>query len=297
MEEKDIDAIIRLLDDPDVVVYSIIEKKVLEMGSAIIPKLEKHWENSLNEFLHKRVENIIQKIQFTETSSGLIDWKNNESDDLLKGAYLIAKYQYPDLDFNTLHEKIEKLKRDAWIELRDHLTPLEQIRILNYILFEVNKFSGNNSNFYAPQNSYINHVLETKKGNPISLAIIYSVIAQKIGIPVYGVNLPKNFILAYVNKQKTDNLVANNDDILFYVNPFNRGAVLGKREIDYFLKQQKLPQDKIFYKPCDNIVTMQRLLNNLIFSYEKLGYPEKTADIQKLLALLGNPLTDETEWE
>jgi len=159
MEEKDIDAIIRLLDDPDVVVYSIIEKKVLEMGSAIIPKLEKHWENSLNEFLHKRVENIIQKIQFTETSSGLIDWKNNESDDLLKGAYLIAKYQYPDLDFNTLHEKIEKLKRDAWIELRDHLTPLEQIRILNYILFEVNKFSGNNSNLYAPQNSYINHVL------------------------------------------------------------------------------------------------------------------------------------------
>lgn len=298
MQEKQLNALLKLLDDPDPVVYEMIEKKIIQSGNSIIPKLEKAWEDTLSDLLHSRLENIIQKIQFNGIFEELQNWKNNGANDLLKGAYLVAKYQYPDLEYEKLHEQVEKIKREVWLDMRNNYTPLEQIRVLNYVFYETYKFSGNNANFYAPQNSYINHVFETKKGNPISLAIIYSIIAQRLGFPVYGVNLPKNFIVAYLNQANPNKLISDHSkEILFYVNPYNRGAVLGKREIDYFLKQQKLQSDKSYYIPCENEIIIQRLLNNLIFSYQRLAYPEKIADLKKLMDILGNNLQEDTDWE
>ena len=75
---------------------------------------------------------------------------------------------------------------------------MEKVRVLNHIIFDVHGFSGNTANFHAPQNSYINNVLESKKGNPLSLSVLYAVIAQRLDVNIYGVNLPEHFILAYV---------------------------------------------------------------------------------------------------
>jgi regulator of sirC expression with transglutaminase-like and TPR domain len=128
-------------------------------------------------------------------------------------------------------------------------------------------------------------VLETKKGNPVSLSIIYSVIAQRLNMPVYGVDLPKNFILAY--RDEVSSLQATgdnvNEEILFYINPFNKGMVFGRKEIDMFIKQQKMNQEKSFYVPCSNTRIISRLLKSLANSYEKMGYVQKLKDIQELM--------------
>ena len=79
-------------------------------------------------------------------------------------------------------------------------SPADHIKLINHVLYNIHGFSGNTTNHKDPQNSYLSQVLETKKGNQISLAIIYSVIAQKLDIPVYGVNLPQHFILAYMDE-------------------------------------------------------------------------------------------------
>jgi regulator of sirC expression with transglutaminase-like and TPR domain len=181
---------------------------------------------------------------------------------------------------------LEKIKHDAWIEINENLTALEKVRILNHIIYDVHKFSGNTTNYYSPQNSFINQVMLSKKGNPISLAIIYAVVAQKLGLPIYGVNLPKNFILAY--KDEFSELLypdAKNENILFYINPFSRGAVLGRKEIDFFLKQQNITPDPMFYQPCSNLEIIQRLLLNLIYAYEKMGYEQKIKELKDLLKI------------
>ena len=72
---------------------------------------------------------------------------------MLEGVYLIAKYQYPDLRFEDVREKIEIVKKDVWLELNENLTALEKVKILNHIIFDIHKFSLNNANFYSPQNS------------------------------------------------------------------------------------------------------------------------------------------------
>jgi regulator of sirC expression with transglutaminase-like and TPR domain len=287
MENSEIQALIRLLDDPDEKIYTQIETKLVSMGEEVIPHLESAWEHeSWGISFQDRIENIIHTIQFEQVKERLSNWGINGTHDLLKGMILVAQYQYPDLDENRIYEQIEKIEKDIWLELNEALTALEKVRIINHILFEVHGYSSNVKSFHSPQNSFINEVLDSKKGNPISLSILYSIIAQKHGIPLIGVNLPKHFILAYRDDFMIDLRPDGDIKVLFYVNPFSRGAVFSKREVDDFLKQLDIEPKPEYYLPCSNVEIMQRVLNNLIYSYQKLGYSDKVEELKELKRLL-----------
>ena len=164
------------------------------------------------------------------------------------------------------------------MELHDDMTALEKVQAINHVLFEVHQFSGNISNYHAPQNSFINHVLESKKGNPILLSALYLHIAQELKVPVYGINLPQHFILAYLN-DFANHLEADQGnfqkDILFFINPFSKGLIFQQKDIDQFLKQQELKPQLKHYKPCDYVTMVYKCIEQVIVSYEKLGYAEK----------------------
>ncbi|MBL7888757.1 MAG: transglutaminase family protein [Bacteroidia bacterium] len=286
MNKQELNALISLLDDPDENVYQEVSMRFLSLGEEVIPVLEDAWEHSFDTLIQNRIENIIHQIQYDLIKEALKEWSEPHHQNLLEGALLIAKYQYPDIDFAKIKKQIEQIKQDVWLELNDNLTALEKVKIINHILFDVHNFSGNTTNYHAPQNSYINNVLESKKGNPLLLSIIYTIISQSLEIPIYGVNLPEHFILCYVDTEhmgvpSTEGEVGSN--VLFYINPFSKGAVFSKREIDAFLKQLKLDNLEMFYEPCSNLEIIKRLLRNLITSYEKLGYPDKSKELKALL--------------
>lgn len=286
MKKQELQAIITLLEDPDAQIFEEVYRTLMGKGVDVVPDLEKAWEVSENSLTQTRLEDIIHKIHLNASHQGLSDWIRNGAVDLLEGAYTIAHYQYPELGMYEILNPMERIKHDIWLELNENLTALEKVRVINHIIFDIHKFTSNTSNYYSPQNSYINQVILSKKGNPISLGIVYAAVAQKLGLPIYGVNLPKNFILAYKDEfQELLNPEAPDDGILFYINPFNKGAVLGKKEIDFFLKQQHIVPDEMFYQPCTNIEIIQRLLLNLIYSYEKLGYEGKVEDLKGLLKI------------
>lgn len=283
--KREVNAMIRLLDDPDEVIFNSVSGTLLDMGTEIIPQLEKAWEESMNSLFQERIENIIQKLQVKNVKKDLSLWTAGGGKDLLEGAWHVARYQYPDLSFSDLDSQIEVITKDVWLELNENLTALEKTRLLNHFFYKVHKFARNNLNFYAPHNSFINLVLESKKGNPISMAIIYAVVARKLNMNIYGVNLPKIFLLAYtLDPIKEDDI--EEPVVLFYINPYNKGAVLGKKDIDLYVKEQKLLVRKSFYLPCSNIEVIQRLLLNLIFSYERLAYPDKVDDLKELLRIV-----------
>ena len=277
---NEIKALIALLDDPEPEIFNTVREKIFQLGIKTIPHLEKAWESCLNQPIQQKLENLISEIQYQSVYLELIEWIHNPGNTLY-GAYIIARFQYPDLKFEAIEQSIAKITKDVWIELNEHLTALEKIRVLNHIFFEIHKFSPNFNNFYAAQNNYINQVLETKHGNPISFAIIYAEIARMAGLPVIGVNLPKNFILAYRDALAKP----GEEEILFYINPYSKGSILGRREIDYFLKQQNITAREEFYKPCSNLDIVKRLINNLINSYESVGQFDKINRLKKLLTL------------
>lgn len=280
IEDKKLKALISLLEDPSNEIFQLVSEKLKTMGVSIIPQLEKAWGNTLNDFYQNRLEEIIQKIQFADLSGKLNEWTKKESQDLLLGSYLVSKYKYPDLNFENIRKQVNVLIADVLEIYDDRFTPLEKVKAINHILFDVHRFSRNDTHFYAINNSYLNKVLETKKGNSLSLAIIYMLVAQSINLPIYGVNLPKNFILAFMDERFDDEKFS--EDVLFYINPFNRGAVLGKREIDHFLIHQKLASKKQYYAPCETKTIIHRLLLSLSFSYEQKKQNEDVKAIRIL---------------
>jgi regulator of sirC expression with transglutaminase-like and TPR domain len=285
MSENELSALINLLEDPDDEVFSAVKDQILSMGSEVIPALEHVWENTFNNVLQSRIEDVIHIIQIEQVKAELLLWVETGGTDLLAGTLLISRYQYPDLDTDHVRKQIDLIKRDVWLEINPNLTAYEKVKVINHIFFDVCNFSGNTSNYHAPQNSFINNVLESKKGNPLLLSIVYSVIAQGLNIPIFGVNLPEHFILAYLDEYSIKQ-EGEDEAILFYINPFSRGAVFSRREIDTFLKQLKLEPNRIFYESCSNIDIVSRQVRNLVHSFEKLGYPNKVNDLKELLLIL-----------
>jgi regulator of sirC expression with transglutaminase-like and TPR domain len=289
VNKKELEALIKLLDDTDQEVFRHIEDRLVSYGKTVISSLEEVWGNTFDVFLQQRIENIIHKIQFDEIKEDIRIWAVTPGHSLLDAAILVARYQYPDLDEGKIRAQIDQIKKDAWLELNDNLTALEQIKVLNHIFFDVHGFGGNTTNFHAPQNSYINNVLESRKGNPLTLSLLYSEVARSLDVPVFGVNLPEHFVLAYIDNS---GIIEINDDnvdskVLFYVNPFSKGTIFSRKEITAFLKQINVNADEYYYQPCANVEIIQRLVRNLINSYDKLGYPDKMQELARIMGVLG----------
>ncbi len=285
MQESEVNALIHLIDDPDEAIYDQIKERLVSFGDQVIPALENVWEHNTYSLLFQtRIENIIHEIQFGRITKGLAEWKNSGANDLIAGVLWVSKYQYPDLDEENVIKQLAQIKQDIWLELNDNLTAFEKVRVVNHILFDIYGFSGNKTNFHAPHNSYLNNVLETKKGNPLLLSVIYIHLAKELEIPVFGIDLPNHFILAYKEQYKLLNVMGEeqSEEIFFYINPFSRGAIFNKKEIDEFLTQLKLTPKDSYYEPCNNLSVVKRLINNLMNSYDKLGYPDKIAELKHL---------------
>jgi regulator of sirC expression with transglutaminase-like and TPR domain len=283
MTNRELTAIISLLEDNDLEIVKAVTEKLLDRGTLIVPELERAWEMAPDERQQERLENIIKAIQFRSVKDDLKRWVETGSANILEGAYCVARFSFPDISFSYLDDYIERIRKDIWLEINNNLTALEKVKVINYVLYEIYRFSRNQSDFYSPRNSLINQVIETRKGNPISLAIIYLAVARKLELPIYGVNLPRNFILAYKDEYEHKDVSDESVDILFYINPYNKGSVLGRREIDYFITRQQLEPLPEYYIPCSNRDIVIRLINNLILSYEKSGNGERTSMLKELL--------------
>lgn len=282
MQNNELNALIALLDDPDMEVFNAVSNGIISQGLGVVTILEQTWEKSNSDLAQRRIESLIHTIQFNGTKESLAKWVQSGAIDLLEGAFCLSLYQYPDNHFAAIEKAIDRIRNDVWLELNENLTALEKVKILNHIFYDIHGFTSNTANFFAPQNSFVNQVIETKKGGPIMLAIIYSTVAQRLGLPIYSVNLPKNFILAYKDRFKSASADNPKESILFYINPFNKGSVLGRREIEHFLNQQNIEPVDIFFLPCSNQVTIAQLISGLIYSYEKSGNHDKVHDLELL---------------
>ncbi|MFA6261630.1 MAG: transglutaminase-like domain-containing protein [Bacteroidia bacterium] len=305
LNKKEVLSLIALLDDDDEEVIHHVEEKLLSLGVSVIPILEHEWGSILNLTHQQKIENVIHRIQFDNLLTALRHWRDSEEQDLLDGVYIIAKYRYPDLDKQVLINEIDRIRLDIWLELHFDLSSFEKVRIINHILYQVHGFKGNTDQYHDPQNSFINVVLESKRGNPIMLAVVYMLIAQRLNIPIYGVNLPQHFVLAYKEENFTiqaqdpfnikHKLDPKEGKVLFYINAFNQGAVFSKANLEQFLRQIKIEPKLEFFEPCDNPDIIKRVLRNLVVAYEKIGKQSKVSEVREMLSILGEPLLSDFE--
>lgn len=283
-EINQIPALINLLDEPDEQIFVRIREQLLALGLPALKPLETALENSFDPVVQERIQVIVHQINQTAIRDALSDWARTGSDDLLKGFFLVTRSNYPDLNEEELTIAIEQLRMDIWVELHENLTALENVKVINHVLFNIQHFEGNVQSLSAPQNSYINTFMESRKGSSLSLGILYMVLARRLELPIYGVNLPQHFILAYLTDTGLSKPTEN--DVLFYINPFMQGAVFTRREIELFIRQLKISPNRSFFAPCTNRDIIKRLIHNLIFSYRQQGNQEKIQDLEFLIKAL-----------
>ncbi|TAG59773.1 MAG: hypothetical protein EAZ27_00255 [Cytophagales bacterium] len=282
LEDKNLIALVSLLSDDDFEVLNHVENQILTLGGTLIPYLENEWQNNLTPpHVQKRIEDLIHTLQFEQVKIKILDWKNSPNRDILEGFWILSTYQYPDLDFEKIKAELEQIFYEVWVEIKiTEDLPFDKIKAFNNAFFNKMKFTANTKNFHSINNSMLNLVLETRKGNPISLCIIYMLIAQKLKMPVYGVNLPNLFILTY----KTP-------DLQFYINAFNKGLIFTKEDISNYVSHLNIKDNDIFYEPCNNLDIIRRVLRNMMVSYDKVGNNEKLDEVKQIIEFL----KDETD--
>jgi len=288
--QSELKALIYLLDDPDPSVYGPVKGKLVSIGLPVVKPLEEAWQGSEDELVQERIEDLVQSIQFGDVARQLEEWAQNGGEELFKGLFLVAKYQYPDLKEPAVRNQIESLRVDAWMDMVYADSPLDKVRVINNTLYRKHGFSANAERFHDPANSFLNLVLESRKGNPISLAMVYSLVAQRLEVPVYGVNLPQHFILAYLDESSDQaSLPIHQRRVLFYINAFNKGMIFTEREIGELLRLIQVEEHPRFYKPCSNVDIVARMLSNLQYAFEEQQRPDKVREMMQLRRAIGRP--------
>ncbi len=285
-ENKEIKALLHLIDDPDQDIYESVSEKIVSFGKDIIPNLEELWENNQDESVQERIESLIHRLHFRDLQNEFSNWLHH-SPDLLSGSIIVAKYHFPDIQSNYVFQEIEKLRRNVWLELNNYLTPIEQINVLNSIFYNYYKQKGAELSYESPEQFLINKTLETKTGNSISNGIIYLILCHLLDIPVKAVDIPRQFLLGYFDEQYQ---VLNpsghpSQKILFYIDPIS-GQMYSHNDIERYFKSISVSPSNAYFRPLGNIRIIKLLLEELSKCFDNDQNKYKMDELQLLAKMM-----------
>jgi hypothetical protein len=272
--DKEIKALLNLLDDPDEEIYAVVSEKIANYGKEIIPNLENAWENTINSELQQRIESLIHRLHFSDLEQQFTHWSNEEYPLLLDGVILTCKYLYPDLDSDQLLKEIEKLKKSIWLELNNYLTPLEQVNILASILFNYFGLKGVEKSKSGKEGYLFNKVIESKKGNQFGNGLLFLVLAEQLNLPISAIQIPGLFALAYFR-----------DDIQYYIDP-GFGHIFTQKDVDTYFERVRAEAKESYFLPLDTFGVIKTWLIEFSTCFENIEESDKKKELLQLVSIL-----------
>jgi hypothetical protein len=284
-----IKSLLSLLDDSDPEVYFAVKDKIIEAGPDNLPLLEKALELVSDLLQHERLESIIDQLKTISLGNKLTQWLQSE-DKLLPEAWaLISSIQKSEISSDKVEKLIQQIVRDIWVEMNDLQTSFEKIAIINHILFETYHFEINNLDISAVENSLINNLLISRKGNSVSMTMLYCIIGKELNLPIHPIGINFNMFLGYMDPSVSREAYGEiAHPFLFFINIERKGAIVGIKEMDYFIKENKeYWNDRLI---LSNEELIRKLLNFIIESYHIKGDNDKSKIAEDLLNKLDNRL-------
>lgn len=288
-ETKEIKALFHLIDDPDQEVFDSVSTRIVSYGRGIIPNLENLWENTISGDVQERIELLIHKLHYHDLTEDFLHWKNSSYQDLLTAALLISKFQYPDLVTTPVLQEVEKLRRNIWLELNSYLTPLEQVNVLTSILYNYYGLKGTEVAYQQPEEFLINKLIETKRGNSITNGILYLLLSELLDISVKAINIPRQFVLAYIKPTYDENpeRLSPQQRIEFFIDPMS-GQVFSHKDVDSYFKRVSVPPVASYFKPLSH----NRIIQSALEEFSKCFDDERNAYKKNELLELAKLLND-----
>lgn len=214
--------------------------------------------------------------------------KQDDCIPLFEAALAIAQDATPELDLAEPQAELDVLAAKLRRRLPSDASHVQKLRMLNHFFYQELGFSGNINNYYDPENSYLHRVIATRRGIPISLAMIYMELAQQIGLDVKGVSFPGHFLMK---------LSVQSGEII--LDPFN-GISLSREELEErlepYVEQQNALSDAplgAFLQAAEPREILVRMLRNLKALFLEQESWERLLGIQeRLVVLLPDEVTE-----
>lgn len=198
--------------------------------------------------------------------------------DLDRGALLIAAEEYPSLRIEDYMARLDQFATEARSRFAGHDHPLTSLLRLRDYLFVDLRFCGNQEEYFDVRNSFLNEVIEGRKGIPITLSVIFMEVARRLGLPLLGVGMPGHFIVRFETVEQ----------VVFF-DPFREGRELNEddcREMVSNMYGETLAYHPSFLRAVSNRQILSRMLQNLKGIYTRLGERHKLLDAIERAVLL-----------
>jgi regulator of sirC expression with transglutaminase-like and TPR domain len=275
LEERQRKALINLLCDEDAAVYQTVRDKIISYGRESSRWMREHALSS-DPVLRRRAEEIINHFARQDADTELLAFCLNQGEDfdLERGVLLLARTQYPKINLEGYGAVLDDFARDLRERLDLNSEPEHVLRGINDYLFRDKKFIGDEKNYYDPENSYFNRVLDRRMGNPISLCMVYLLVARRLKLPMAGIGLPGHFLCRFQNSRAE-----------IYVDAFYGGRLLSKTDCIKHVKQQRQFEDS-FLTPISSRRILLRICANLHQIYTQKKASAQMERLQRYLVAL-----------
>ncbi|MFQ5629228.1 MAG: SirB1 family protein, partial [bacterium] len=236
-------ALIQLLGDDEARIRKVAKQQLLLIGKDAVPYLNDVSRADSDGRIRIEARGLLHKIlkeDLLRTFHLIAVWEDHQID-LEQGAYLLAKFAYPNLVIDEITTELDRLAKRIAELIVGVRNPRRIVQLINNVLYTEAGFVGNRNNYYSPDNSYLNKVLEKKTGIPISLSLVYILIAQRLELPIYGVNMPAHFLCKYESGRQP-----------FYIDAFDFGRVLNESECIMLLQNHGVDFNIRYLKRASN---------------------------------------------
>jgi regulator of sirC expression with transglutaminase-like and TPR domain len=276
LSESQWKALVNLLGDDDPSIYHTVREKILSFGEDAGDWL-RQYRLSNDPLLRRRAREIVQHFDRQEADTWFLAFclKHGEEFDLEEGVWLLALTQYPHINVEAYRALLDHFAAEIRERIDFSETDKEILTTINNYVFDELGFSGDQESYYDPQNSYLNRVVDRRRGNPINLSLLYLLLARRLELPVAGIGLPGHFVCRF---QSTSQEI--------YIDPFHHGKFLTKADcIQYLVSGSHGLQDE-FLSPVSTRRILMRICSNLHQIYSQMELTEETTRLQRYLVAL-----------
>lgn len=274
LDERSLRSLISLLDDDDPRSLRLVKERLFDAGVAALPYLEEARGSSEPEFA-ARLDAVAEELRLRDLQGRFAALAAERVPDLEEGALLLSRFGHPRTDPAVYRTWLDRVAVAAGEEIPEDCGVGEAVRRLANHLFQAMGFGGNEANYYDPDNSYLSRVIDTRRGIPVSLSVLYLLAAKRLRIPVYGVGTPGHFLLGY-----------RESDAPCFIDCFRAGRRMDAPEVRRMLVRNGYEFKPAYLKPCGPREILARMMRNLLSIYQKTGAVERAERLSSLVEIL-----------
>lgn len=274
---NEIRALIALLGDDNAAIRDIARERLLHHGQEAADYLREACAADGEGKVRIQARHVLEQVNLEDLlgSFHLISLLGEPHLDLERGAILLSRFGYPELRTETCVQQLDELANRVRLRLPARTPNDSTIRLLNHFLFYEEGFTGNTDDYYNPDNSFLSRVLEYRRGIPVSLSVIYLLIARRLYLPITGIGMPVHFICKFENGANS-----------FYIDPFNQGQIMTRADCMQFLRRSGYLFKENFLARTSDRDILIRMVRNLILVYTQNNEPHKVGVLERIITIL-----------